>query len=150
MKLPIVPSEGFLQALPPAERKRLKQLTRAEAQAKYLAGQERKLQDDIFSWLSLREIYFESDRMDKPTRGKRGRADFRICVHGLWLSAEAKTASGKLSDEQREQALALINSGGRFVVVRSLKALIKHLQRLMAIADGLDQDHFDYRKELEN
>jgi len=126
VKLPAIVSEGFLQSLPEDERKKLGRagMTRAEALAKYRAGQEKQLQDDVMRWLDLHEIYFESDRMDKKTSGKKGRPDFRCCVMGRWVAFECKTEAGTLSKEQAEQAARLRKSGGTFVVVFSLQDVI--------------------------
>jgi hypothetical protein len=126
MKLPAILSEGFLQSLSEDERKKLGPagITRAEALAKYRAGQEKQLQDDVTQWLNLHEIYFESDRMDKRTSGKKGRPDFRCCVKGHWISFECKTEAGTLSKEQAEQAARLRKSGGIFVLVFSLQDVI--------------------------
>jgi len=127
VKLPAIVSEGFLQSLPEAERKKLGRagITRAEAIAKYRAGQEKQLQDDVTRWLNLHQIYFNSDRMDKKTSGKKGRADFRCCVMGHWISFECKTAAGTLSKEQAEDAARLRKSGGTFVVVFSLQDVLE-------------------------
>ena len=51
-----------------------------------MRGQEKALQRLCAQWLTLHGVYFESDRMDRLTSGKCGRADFRICHHGHWLS----------------------------------------------------------------
>jgi hypothetical protein len=129
MKLPPVVPEGFLLALPEEERNRLGRagITQAQAEAKYAKGEERKLQDAIARWLAFEGIYFESDRMDKRTSGKKGRADFRICVppDGRWLSIEAKAGTRALTPEQAEQADRLRRSGGTFVEVRSLREAIE-------------------------
>ena len=72
----------FSVRLPEEERKKLGRagITQAQAEAKYAAGEERRFQEAIAGWLDLEGIYFEFDRMDKRTSGKKGRADFRICV----------------------------------------------------------------------
>jgi hypothetical protein len=126
VKIPAVPPEGFLLALPEDERARLGKagITQAQAEAKFAAGQERELQDVIAKWLDLEGIYYENDRMDKKTSGKKGRADFRICVAGRWVSLEAKAGNGTLSVAQAEQAARLRRSGGIFAVVRSLREAI--------------------------
>ena len=126
MKLPPVLPEGFLQALPPEERQKLgcAGMTPEQAQAKYIASEEKRLQQDIATWLDHEQIYFETDRMDRKTSGKKGRADFRICVDGRWLSIEAKTQSGNLTREQVTEATRLQKSGGTFAVCRSLKEAI--------------------------
>ena len=131
MKLPAVPSEGFLAALPEEERRKLGRagITREEAEATYKRGQEIQLQRLITNYLNLNEIYYEWDRTDKRTSGKRGRPDFRCCVKGLWLALECKAEGETLSKEQAIEALRLRKSGGKFVVVFSLKDAIE------AIAD---------------
>jgi hypothetical protein len=127
MKLPNVPSEGFLQALPPEERKKLGRagMTKGEAKEKFLSGQEKELQQTVYQWLLYHEIYFEWDRMDRRTSGKRGRADFRCCVGGLWLSIECKADTGRLSKEQASEAARLRKSGGKFVVAFNLQDVIE-------------------------
>ena len=126
MKLPAVLPEGFLQAFPPEERQKLgcAGMTAEQAQAKYIASEEKRLQQDIATWLDHEQIYFETDRMDRKTSGKKGRADFRICVDGRWLSIEAKTQSGNLTGEQLTEATRLQKSWGKFAVCRSLKEAI--------------------------
>ena len=91
-----------------------------------------ELQKLVANWLNLHSIYFEWDRTDKRTSGKRGRADFRICVPpgGVWLSAECKAAGESLSPEQATEAARLRNSGGRFVVCFCLGDLIEAIRRI--------------------
>jgi hypothetical protein len=135
MKIPNVPSEGFLNALPDAERKKLGRagMTSKEAQAKFAAGQEKKLQKEIYNWLSLHGHYFETDRMDRKPTGRKGRADFRICVGGLWLSLEAKSETGTLSKDQIVEASRLRKSGGKFSVCFSLQDAIEAVRDLRAL-----------------
>jgi hypothetical protein len=122
----MVLTEGFLQAMPPEERAKLGKagMTKAEAQARFAVGQEKELQDQVRSHLDRHEIYYDDDRMDKKTSGRRGRADFRCCVRGRWLSLECKSETGTLTTEQVEQAARLRKSGGKFAVVFSLRDAI--------------------------
>jgi hypothetical protein len=99
-------------------------MTKAEAKAKFVAGQEKELQDQVRAHLDRHEIYYDLDRMDKRTSGKRGRADFRCCVRGRWLSLECKSETGTLTREQVEQAARLRKSGGKFAVVYCLQDAI--------------------------
>jgi hypothetical protein len=95
---------GFVRALPESERKKLGRvgLSPEECHQTFVRGQEIELQKLVANWLNLHSIYYETDRPDKRTSGKRGRADFRICVPpgGVWLSAECKAAGESLSPEQ--------------------------------------------------
>jgi hypothetical protein len=139
VKLPAVLSPGFVRALPESERKRLGKagLTPEQCRATFIRGQEIELQKLVANWLNLHSIYYEWDRTDKRTSGKRGRADFRICVPGgFWLSAECKAAGESLSPEQATQAARLRNSGGQFVVVYSLGDLIEAIRGAADFARG--------------
>ena len=86
------------------------------------------------NWLLLHDIYFEWDRTDKRTSGKRGRADFRICFKGRWISVECKAVGEKLSLQQGEQAARLKRSGGVFLLIFGLEQLIKALREIDASA----------------
>jgi hypothetical protein len=118
-RLPAILSDGFLKALPLEETKRLGKAG--------MTAEEIKLQRLCMNWLLLHDIYFEWDRVDKRTSWKKGRADFRICFKGRWISAECKATGEKLSPHQSEQAARLRRSGGIFLVVFSLEELIKAL-----------------------
>jgi hypothetical protein len=135
VKLPNVLSEGFLQALPEHERKRLGKagITAAQAIQTFRRGQEKELQKQVASYLDLNEIYFENDRMDKKTSGKVGRADFRICYRGKWISAECKAQGCTLESAQASQAARLRKSGGHFVMVFRLMDLIDEFRNIDAI-----------------
>jgi hypothetical protein len=134
MKLPAVLSQGFLAGLPEDERKRLGKAgwTSDECRQKVARGEEIKLQKLCLNWLSLNNIYWEWDRTDKRTSGKRGRADIRACVDGYWLSVECKADSEPLSREQAREAVRLRNSGGRFVLCYCLMDLIEAVQGIHA------------------
>lgn len=104
----------------------------ADAIATFTAGEERKLQKLIANYLSLHEIYFEQDRMDKRTRGKIGRPDFRICYRGRFLAIECKTENGKLSCEQaREMAKIRKNGGSAYLVL-----CLEDVQRILREIDA--------------
>jgi hypothetical protein len=109
-------------------------MTSSEAQAKFVAGEERKLQGLVWNELTRRGIYFNSDRMDKRTSGKKGRADFRCCIPrvsgpGAWLSLECKVGKGQLTKEQIDDATRLRQSGGFFVVVHTLEEAIAAIEK---------------------
>jgi hypothetical protein len=134
MKLPAVLPEKFLQSLPEHERKRLGRagITATEALQTYRRGQEKELQKQIASYLELNQIYYNSDRMDKKTSGKKGRADFRICYRGFWVSAECKAEFCTLESAQALEAARLRKSGGRFVLIFRLMDLIDEFRNIDA------------------
>lgn len=121
--------------MPEKERKRMGKagMTKAEAHAKFRSGREKELQRQVWNHLNRNQIYFEDDRMDKKTSGKKGRADFRCCVAGLWLSLECKTEAGTLTKEQAAEAARLRASGGRFAVVFSLQDAIEAIADMHAL-----------------
>jgi hypothetical protein len=108
-------------------------MTRQECETHIVYEQEKALQRLCAQWLTLHDIYFEADRMDRRTSGKCGRADFRICHHGHWLSCECKVAGQPLTQAQEREADRLRNSGGVFVVVRELGDLTEALAALEAL-----------------
>jgi hypothetical protein len=132
--MPAVVPPSFLYALPEEERKRLNKagLTPEECNAKFIRGEEIRLQKLCMNWLSLHNIYFEWDRTDKRTSGKKGRADLRACVLGYWLSIECKADGEPLSREQAQEAVRLRNSGGRFVLCYCLHDLIEAIHGIHA------------------
>ena len=135
MKLPAVVTEGFLQSLPPAERKRLGRagITQAEAEATFQAGEERKLQGLISNWLHLHNIYFVRPRMDRKSTTPLGTPDFIICAPpGAFLGAEVKCTRGTLSAEQAKAGALIRASGGRFIVARCLQDVIDAIDDLNA------------------
>ena len=96
---------------------------------------EKELQARIYSWLLFHEVYFEWDATHRRTSGKRGRADFRVCVKGpdgfgRWLSLECKVDGNTLTREQASEAARLRKSGGVFAVVRSLEEAIQAIAEL--------------------
>jgi hypothetical protein len=109
-------------------------MTAEEAVVRYSSKKEKELQRLVWNELTRRDIYFESDRMDKRTSGKKGRADFRVCMppDGKWLSLECKI-TGTLTREQGAEAARLRRSGGKFVVVRSLEEAIEALRDMEAL-----------------
>jgi hypothetical protein len=134
MKLPTILPEGFLKSLPEAERKRLGKagITAEQALQTYRRGQEKELQKQIASYLDLNQIYYETDRIDQKTSGRRGRPDFRICYHGHWVAAECKAEGCTLEPAQAFEAARLRKSGGHFVLVFRLLDLIDELHSMEA------------------
>lgn len=95
--------------------------------------QERTLHDEIKAECLRRGWYFVHNRMDKPTTfdGPRGTTvlDFVIAAKdGKTLWVEAKTATGKLSEEQAGTMCWLARDGHVTFVVRSFKEFLKMLE----------------------
>lgn len=126
MKLPNIIPDGFLQAMPVEERKKLGRagITAAEASAIFVRGEERKLQDLISKWLYSQGIYFVRPRMDKKTTTAKGTPDFIACVNGRFLCIEAKTKYGSLTVEQSAVMAEATRSGATYCVARTLQEVI--------------------------
>lgn len=105
-------------------------MTPDECRQKWERGEEAKLQGLVANFLNLRGIYFETDRMDRKTSGKRGRPDFRICYRGRWVAVECKAEGGKLSHEQTQTLAAIRKSGGVAIVAFGLPAVQEALREL--------------------
>ena len=141
MKLPTVLSEGFLQAMPEAERKRLGKagLTQAEAQAVFQRGEEKKLKDLVLNELNRRGAWFFTQRMDKRTGGRRGCPDIIGCHKGYFLAVELKAAGQQMTTEQGQEAVRIRKAGGFFILAYCLEDVIEELQRIERIAAGLQK-----------
>jgi hypothetical protein len=107
-------------------------LSGKDAQEKFKAGEERKLQGEIANYLHLHRIYCRSDRMDKKTRGKKGEPDFTVCYRGIFLGIECKTDVGKMSGEQVKVMADIIRSGGCFLMAKSLSDVQGMLRKIDA------------------
>lgn len=122
MKFPAVPSEGLLQALPPEERNRLGRagMTKAEAQEKYAAGQEKKLKGLVVNELLRRGAWIFDQPMSKKTRGRPGVPDIIGCYRGYFFAVELKVTGGTMTEDQAREAVAIRKASGRFVLAYSL------------------------------
>lgn len=135
MKLPGVLSEGLLQALPAAERKRLGRagITRAEAQAKYAADREKDLKRDVVNDLNRRGAWIFDQPMSKKTRGRPGVPDIIVCYRGYFLAVELKAAGETLRADQAREAVEIRKARGRFVLAYSVNDVIEAIR-------GIDAD----------
>jgi hypothetical protein len=116
----------------PLDRKRLGRMgmTSEEAQKRFAAGQESKLQSLITNYLLLKGIYFESDRMDKRTSGRKGRPDFRCCFNGYFVALECKADGETLTEAQAKEANKIRANGGKYAVCYTLQDAIQALNFL--------------------
>ena len=124
--------ENILKLMDPKDRAFLGKggRTAAEAQQTFQSGEEKKLQSLIANFLNLREIYFETDRMDRRTSGAKGRPDFRICYRGLWLAVECKAQGCKLRPEQATTLERIRKAGGVTIVAFGLQAVQDALREI--------------------
>ena len=121
-----------------------------DAHAKFTSGEEKKLQKLIANYLSLHDIYFECDRMDKRTRGKVGRPDFRICYRGRFVAVECKTEVCQPTTAQFLEFARIRRSGGLVLLVRCLDDMQGILREIDAeirvIQDALKRDGWEEKK----
>jgi len=98
-------------------------LTQAEADAKREQREERAIQQDIERDLMRRGIIVCRPRMDRKSTIRKGWPDLTFAYRGRFVALEVKTASGKLSHDQRDciEALRSDPCGGVVAIVRSLR-----------------------------
>jgi hypothetical protein len=104
-----------------------------EAEAKQDDREERAIQIDIETDLLRRGIISSRPRMDRKSTIRKGWPDLTLAYCGRFVGLEVKTATGKLSPDQRDCLAALRKKPSRAiaVVVRSLAEVIE----LLAILD---------------
>lgn len=72
-----------------------------------------------------------------------GASDIVACIDGRWVSLEAKTGAGKLTERQRTFRDAIIRAGGVYIVARDVDAAMRELERALhprTAADTLAED----------
>lgn len=141
MKLPAVLREGFLQAMPEAERKRLGKggMTQAQAEAVFKSGEEKKLKDLVVNELNRRGAWIFHQPMSKKTRGRPGVPDIIGCHRGRFFACELKASGESMRTEQAQEAVRIRKAGGHFVLCFCLSDLLEALHQIERIADGLQK-----------
>ena len=141
MRLPTVPSAGFLAALPVQERLKLGRagITQQEANATYQRGQEKELKALALNLLNLKGAWIFEQRMDKSTRGRRGSPDILVCFKGFFIAIELKAENQRMSTEQAAEAARIRKAGGFFILAFRLEDILEELQRIERIAAGLQK-----------
>lgn len=81
---------------------------------------EKQLQNQIASWLRLRDLPFSHPRTDKKTTCAVGVEDFSVCFRGFYVALECKHGAGTQTDDQLKREASIKANGGRYEVVRSL------------------------------
>lgn len=92
---------------------------------------ERDLQEQIAQYLTMKDIAFDRDRMDKRRTGTKGWPDFTFAWYGTPVAIECKAPDGKLTLEQELLHGKLWHNGWTVKVVTSLQEvvdLLKHLR----------------------
>jgi hypothetical protein len=99
---------------------------------------ERDIQATIIDYLhTVDGLYFfrsgsgaivTKDRYFKT--GKPGCPDITCCYNGKFIGIEVKTPTGKQSEVQKQNSIDIDKAGGYYLLVRSLKELIKDLKDL--------------------
>lgn len=105
--------------------KRARSFDALEMPASKAVEEERDLQIAGEKWLNENEIYFKHDNDSRKERP--GIPDLLICYFGF-VGAEAKSRTGKLKPDQRDEMARIRKSGGRTFVFRSLEELIYKLR----------------------
>ena len=141
MKLPTVLREGFLQAMPEEERRRLGKagMTQAEAEAVFKSGQEKELRSLVLKELNRRGAYVFHQQTNKRTRGPKGAPDLMCCYRGRFLAVELKAFHQTLQPDQAQEAVRIRNADGRFVLCFCVQDLMEELHTINRIADGLER-----------
>jgi len=78
--------------------------------------------------LSRRGIWFL--HLSPRAREKAGTPDILACVNGVAFACELKSASGKLSEEQKATLQQMAGNGWHTVVVRSMRQFVEELDKV--------------------
>ena len=112
---------------------------------KDMANAETKIQNDILIALStypdmivwrsaVGNGWVRTGDGFKPMRfgGIPGQSDIIGCWQGRFIGIEVKTATGKLSKEQRQWGAAIVSCGGIYIVARSVEDALNGLHKSQA------------------
>lgn len=112
--------DNLIRRMNPKARKELGVMSLEEANERYIAKNERELQNQIANLLRLRSIWYCQSRCDKPTRTAVGAPDFLFCLSGIPMAFEVKFEKGKLTDDQIRTHAQMAQNGWRVHVVRTV------------------------------
>lgn len=117
----IIP-DHILKCMSPEDRpKGVEGMTKEQLVERGEEKEESEIQDQICSYLRLRDIWFERKAMHKKSTGTTGCPDFLFCANGRFIAMEVKTATGTVKKNQQTALEAIAKNGGRVYVVRSFK-----------------------------
>jgi hypothetical protein len=114
--------ENYLRLMSPEDREPLGKagMTLPEIEEKNDVASEKKLQDLIENYLTLRDIFVGRQRMDKKSNMALGWPDFVFAYKGKPIALEVKVGSNKQTPEQLHAERLMIQNGWAYYVVRSL------------------------------
>ena len=119
--------DSIVRLMAAPDRKALGLALPEEAAARADAQQERELQRQCEAWLSLHGV--EYLHLSPRAREKAGWPDLTFAIGGVPYAVELKTATSKLSDDQRRVLGRMAANGWRCIVARSLPEMIEALER---------------------
>lgn len=126
--------DNLLRCMSAADRRALGQQTAAEAQGKYLAGEEKRLQKDIAQLLNLKGAWYRTSRMDRRTTGRVGEPDFVGIYRGSGFAIECKVRA-PLTAAQARELEAIQKAGGFAIVARSVADALQLLREIDAAVE---------------
>lgn len=139
----VIPAH-ILRLMPKEDREPLGKAgwTPEECNTKADAKLEREIQNKIAGLLSIRDIEFGRQRMDKKSTMVEGWPDFVFAIAGTPIAFEVKTATGKQTEEQKKVQARMERNGWKYYLVRSVKEakeIVDHYKQAAAIQLG--QNH---------
>lgn len=119
---PTILPDAVLRRMSPEDRKKLGKagVTAEEAQASFVAKNERELQSQIASLLRRNRIWTQRDPMHKRRTGTPGTPDFLFAVNGRAIAWEVKFGGGKLRPDQIAAKVAMEANGWNWDCIESL------------------------------
>lgn len=96
-------------------------MTREEAEAIYIAGQEREFKKHAVNLLSLRGAWIFEQPMHRRTSGKLGVPDILACYKSRFVAIELKVTGQTLRFNQAKQIFQIRKAGGYAIVAYRLR-----------------------------
>jgi hypothetical protein len=126
---------SFLKCMSPGDRASLGKAgqTFEEACEKGELKSEKELQQLIANWLTINEIYFVRQRMDKASNVQVGAPDFHCCFAGKFVGIEVKVGANHPTPDQVRELQSIEKSGGLAFTVRSIAELKQIADRLLKL-----------------
>lgn len=113
--------ENILRCMTPADRKAIGQQTAAEASETFDARQEKQLHRLIEAELTRRGVVVIHSAMHRRTTTAKGVPDFLFAIKGVPYAIEAKTATGRIREEQAWMLARMKENGWHCAIVRSFE-----------------------------